>query len=101
MGRSSILCRLVRLAGRGGEGRWTKRKTTTIEEGKRRLRWGWCLRGGEEKKMERRRAEEEKVEQEMSWRRRAKVESLRGRMRREEETWRRGEGTGGLDSLSA
>ena len=57
------------------------------------------LRGGEEKKMERKRAREEKVEQVKSPRK-AKVESLRGRLRREEGTWRIGEGTGGLGLLS-
>ena len=58
------------------------------------------LRGFEEKKMERRRAKEEKVEQ-MTSPRRSKVESLRGRLRREEGTWRRREGAGGLGSLFA
>ena len=78
-----------------------KRKTMTTEEGKRRLRWGLCLRGGEEKKMERRkRAEEEKIEKEISLRR-ADVGSLRGWLRRDKETWMREEGTGGLGSLSA
>ena len=70
----------------------------TTEKGWR-LKWGRSLRGGEEKKMEKRRAEEEKVEQMTNWRR-AKVGSLRGRLRREEGTWRREEGTGGLGSLS-
>ena len=69
----------------------------TTEKGRRRCLF---LRGGEEKKMEKRRAEEEKVEQMTNWRR-AKVGSLRGRLRRDEGTWRRGEGTGGLGSLSA
>ena len=42
---------------------------------------------------------EEKVEQMVNWRR-AKVESLRWRLRRAVGRWRRGEGTGGLGSLA-
>ena len=44
-------------------------------------------------------AREKKVEETMNWRR-AKVESLRWRLRRAVGRWRRGEGTGGLGSLS-
>ena len=70
-----------------------------METTRRATRWLGSPRRGEEKKMERTRAREEKVEQMMSPRR-AKVESLRGRLRREEGTWRIGEGTGGLGLLS-
>ena len=47
--------------------------------------------------MERKKAKEEKFAPMM---RKAKVESLRGRLRREEGTWRTGEGIGGLGSSS-
>ena len=57
------------------------------------------LRRGEQKKMERKRAREEKVGQMMSLRK-ARVESLRKQMRREEGMWKTGEGIGGLGSLS-
>ena len=57
------------------------------------------LRGGEKKKMERKRAEEEKVGQ-MKSLRKAIVASLRGQMRRAEGTWRTREGSGGLGSSS-
>ena len=63
----------------------TARKTRTTEEGRWTRRLG-SLRGGEQKKMERKRAREEKVEQVKSPRR-AKAGSLRGqRLRREEGT---------------
>ena len=58
------------------------------------------LRGGEERKMERKRAEEEKVGL-MKSLRKARVESLRGRrLRREEGMSRTREGTDGLGSSS-
>ena len=58
------------------------------------------LRGGEGRKMEKKKAREETFELMMNPRK-AKVESLRGRqLRKVEGKWRRGEGTGGLGLLS-
>ena len=73
-----------------------KQQTRTTDEWRMEME---RKREGEEKKMKRKRAKEEKVEQKMIPRR-AKVESLRGRrLRRAGGKRRIGEGTGGLGSL--